>query len=208
MINAVRYAAFNALRVAIETAVPALATRTAIAPMPNHVLGYPALEIIPMQSNYLPEQAVLMHPSTPREGQAIMDVGVLETVIQLQLAYATRQQRAEIEDAILEFFLSITLRAGVPVLSVSTPTVGLFYASFSLDSDLWSDQAAFIPADQRHVSTLALTAEVPALAIRSDAYLMHDLQLGIGQTLDDPLGWNAPDVDHFRVNPDGTLTPI
>jgi len=83
---------------------------------------------------------------------------------------------------------------------------GPFPCAWSLETALWEDATAWIPADKRHESTMMITGEIPAIGNRYQAFQMDDLRLAISPEIDAPEGIDAPGVQMFHVQPDGTLT--
>lgn len=200
--TSLRGASYEALRVALETGVPALASRVAVDPMPNHLCRYPALGIFTATGPWRPEQPVERWAAAANA--IALDCGIFDTAVLLRMAWSTREQRAELEAAILNLFLA-SETTGVLVLPVDLPTtIGRAYATFRLDDTLWDDDSAWIPADLRHQSTLSLSGEIPAVAFKTGVEPLG-IVLGIGDDVDDE--WTSDGVEHFVVNADGTLTP-
>src|SRR5262252_491079 len=103
-IQAVRYAALDALRAAIEAhvpdlegriTVPTLLTRGTVDPTPNHLQRMPALAVTSGPTTYDPQQAAQWRAVPP--DIAVMDVGALHDHLALRLTYSTREERAMLE---------------------------------------------------------------------------------------------------------------
>src|SRR5262245_11284259 len=194
-------AAYDALKAAIEAGVPALAGRVAVDPQMNHLLRQPALAIIPAAAQWDRQQPIDRWTSVP--GTIALDVGCMDTALQLRLSWASRAERQELEQAISSLFWGQEATPGTLVLPIHVEPFGDWYATFSPEDTLWEDDSATLPAEQRHQSTLALSGEIPAVGLRSGVPALATLQLGFGDELGEP--WDETTV--FRVNPDGSLSP-
>jgi len=121
----------------------------------------------------------------------------------LRLSWATREERSSLEQAILDLFWGQETTPGTLVLPVHVEPHGDFFACFRVEETLWENDSATIPAEHRHQSTLTLSADVPAVGLRTGVHPITTLELGIGDELDDT--WEETEV--FRVSADGELTP-
>jgi hypothetical protein len=200
-----RKESLKALAAAIELGVPKLVDRTYQWPKPNHLLRFPSLGLVPAIFRYKPEQATEVHDPAP--DRVIVDVGIYESVVQLKLQYATVDERAELEEAILGVFLNSPLRSGILLTPVTTiPEFGSIMVAWSLDDGEWGDEMAFLGADKQFESTMTITGEMPALAVRLGAYRMTDLR--IGMSADVQATPTDASVGHVRINSDGSVTAL
>lgn len=175
----------------------------------SHKLAFPHLVLKPIRWTYVPHQAEEVYDSAP--DRVVMNVGAWEGEVQLILGHKHAYGRYELEQELLDLFLSTPMQPGIlntPVLACREK-LGPFTASWELDADAWQNEAAF---DQQFYSTLFITGILPALVTRKDAYTIEQLQLGLTEDFD--VSVNAQtlntlsQIDVVQVNSDGTIQPV
>lgn len=206
----IRYKALTALREAIESAVPALYGKTEItwAP-PEKNACMPAMALIAARWAYRPNQEIAV--IEPEVGTtAVYDVGRHEATVQLRLLAATPGERMELEQQVIDLFLSQEGRPGILLTTiVDTPEIGQWFASWELEADEWRSEKAF---SNKHWSVVEVLGTLPALVSRAGVYTIQDLRLGVTHdmtTTFTPTTFDASEgIERVRVNENGTLTPL
>lgn len=206
----IRLDALDALAQAIACGVPALSGAICVGQAdPSHELAFPSLAIKPIRWTYSPHQAE--EHFDPAPDRVVMDVGYWEGDVQLILGAKTAFRRYELEQQVIDLFLSKPLAPGVldtPVLACRDK-LGEYIASWELESDSWEDNAAF---DQEFFSTIIVTGVLPALVTRKGSYTIEQLQLGLTEELGlaaDPATFNTlPEIEVVQVQSDGSIQPV
>lgn len=205
----VRLEAMRGLQNAIVTAAPKLEGHIFVGQAPpDKKACFPALVIDPVRFRYFPDQADEHFDSGA--DRVVLRVGRHEGTIQLRLGAATFGERCELEQKLLDLFLSQEMRPGVLLTEITAcPDLGDFVAAWEFEDDQWSDERAF---DKEYWSIMTVTAQIPALVARGGVYRIEDLRLGItddfvtaytSSTFD-----TSSKVKRVRINENGTLTPL
>lgn len=213
MSGVVRIEALRALAALIEAAIPELAGNvcTGIAPS-SELEAYPNISINPTRWRYDPTQAEQV--ATLPGNVVVYDVGTHECACVLSLVTTNPVQRYEIEQKLIDLWLSATNpagfeRPGVLVLAITAcPELSEFVVTYDLDSDEWADGLAL---DRRYESRIMLTCSIPALTIARPIYTIEQLILGV--TEDRTTTFTAataipPAVELVSILEDGTVEPF
>lgn len=205
----VRLEALRALEIAIECAIPALKGKICVGQAPvGHRLEYPSLSIDPVRWKYAPDQA--QETVEIARDRVVMNVGRHTATIQIEIVAADLSQRYELEQKVIDLFLSTPLHPGVLLTPVSAcPALGTFIAAWEYDEDEWIDVAAH---DGKFISRIIFDGIIPALVTRGEAYTIEQLQLGLTQDFEkvfDKTTFNSdPAVDVIQIKEDGTFTSV
>ena len=203
----VRLEALRGLAAALATVLPGIPIEVGqIAPAKR--LSYPSVAIVPTKWRYWPEQEDTQRDDLP--SSIVVNVGRHETTVQLMVAAATPQKRAELEQTIFDLFLGTELHPGVLLTQVTSITaLGSFTAAWELEADEWRDEMAF--SDQWW-TMVEVTGIIPALVTRGSVYTIDHLRLGIAYdlaaTIDADPFETTSDVEVVEINEDGTLTAV
>lgn len=201
----VRHESLHALAEYVACNIPELDGQICVGQAdPGHRQTFPSLAIDPVRWAYFPDQAAEV--SSPAFDRVIHNVGRHESVVQLRIGAATVGERRELEQRVLDLFLSTPLHPGVVLVTVRRcEAVGPFVASFTLDEDEWQDEMVF---DGKAYSVVTATAIVPALATRLDAFPMNELEIGLSQSLEsESIDADFPaDAEVVAVEEDGTVS--
>lgn len=210
MSHSVRVASIRRFRDVLSDAIPSLEGRVGVGQQPqNNVKRYPCLNLFPVKWKYLPDQA--SEALDPVDDRVVENVGRFETILQMRLSVATLNQRQEIEQDILDFFLMQEDRPGILVTTVSTiPELGDFVTSWELETDEWRDEKAF---DNQSDTIIELTGTIPALVSRGGVYRMDEVLLGITHDFETSFteatfNSSAAIEPRVQVNEDGTITTV
>ena len=206
----IRLEALAALADAIACDVAGLAGAICVGQAdPGHEIDFPSLALKPIRWTYFPHQAD--EAFDPAPDRVVMNVGYWEGDVQLILGARTAYRRYELEQQIIDLFLSTPLQPGIlntPVLACRDK-LGPFLASWQLEADSWQNEAAF---DQQFYSTIVVTGVLPALVTRKHSYTIEQLQLGLATESDvaaDPATFNTQSsIEVVQVQADGSIQPV
>jgi len=205
----IRLEALRGLELAITCAIPELEGRVCVGQAPaGHPLGFPSLQIDPRRWTYFPDQALETYEPAPNA--VVMNVGRHQADITIRIGASNLYKRYELEQKLLDLFLSTPLHPGVLFAQVTAcEALGPFTAAWELDTDEWRDEKAF---DKEFYSNVTVLGIIPALVTRRDAYTIDQLQLGLNITPTPTDGnlppFTPPGVEVVQVNSDGTITPV
>lgn len=203
----VRLEALRALADVIGAEIPDFLEICAGPAPVGQLLVFPSLAINPGKYLYHPDQALEQHDPGP--GKVVMNVGRFQGSVELRIFSENRNQRAELEQRVVNFFLGRVGAPGVRVTVVSAcPELGDWVASWELEDFEWRDEQAF---DNNWQSAITVTSTLPALVTRCDAYTIDQLQLGVTSdfvTAATPDLHALPDVEVVQINQDGTFAPV
>lgn len=204
----VRLEAFRALEERLKSVLP-LEVETILIQRPGSKKECnPSLTIMPVRFRYIPDQEE--NHFVPDAKHLVVNVGRHEGTVQLRIAATSLQQRAELEQAVLDLFLGTEGHPGVLLTTiVSCPALGKVLAAWELEDDEWDSAKAF---DNRYESVITLTAIIPALVTRDGVYAVNELHLGLTSDFDTPITPAVFDagviVKVVAINPDGSLSPL
>jgi len=201
----VRIEALRGLLRAIKCAVPELEAR--ICPgqaPPDKERVWPHLNVDLGRLRYAPDQASDHHD--PGGDRLVVNVGHHQGPALLRLGAQTLGQRYELEQKLLDLFLSQDAPGILITPITSAPELGTWVVEWMLDDDEWQDDRAF---DRQFFSVITLTVTIPALVTRCGVHTINDLRLGLadlGAVATPSTFGSAAEV--VRINDDGTLTPL
>ncbi len=217
----VRLKAFTALSRAIQEGVPELKGNVFIQPidgsqsMPfSEPLSCPhSLVITRNVFTYFPEQMQIV--ALPEPTIVVVKVGYHEGEVELRLASPDAEERADLEQRLLELFLGSVHpvtgvgRPGVLVTEVTDfPRLGDFVAAWELDDGDWREEAVF---DRSRQSILSVNALIPALATREGVPTIESLRLALTEDFDktfDETVTTGPGVEVVEIQADGSLVAV
>lgn len=217
--SAVRLASFRKLAETIRNTIPELRDSVFIQPsdgsqsMPfSEPLSCPiSLEITRSVFTYFPDQREVH--GCPEPQVAIFKAGYHEGEIELRLAAPDPDERAEVEQKILEMFIGAEdpvtelPRPGVLVTVVTDcPRLNQFVASWELDDGDWREEAVF---DRSRQSILSVNAMVPALAVRGSTPTIQSLRVAFTEDFDrefDTTVTSGEGVEVVQIDEDGNIT--
>jgi hypothetical protein len=202
----VRIEALRSLADAISGVTPGLSPCVGQVP-PGKMQAFPTVAIVPSTWKYMPEQAEERYDPAP--DRVVMNVGKHEAIVQIRIGSTSPGARYDLEQKILDVFLSGELHPGVLMTTITNcEELGPFQASWELEDDHWQDEHAF---DGQFWTLIQITGSLPALVTRTGAHTIEQLQLGLAQS---DVAVNAsnfnsePDVTVGQVNEDGSFTPL
>lgn len=211
--SVVRLDAMEGLARIIQCEIPILDGHVCVGQAPSsEVQEYPHLSIDPSgRWSYDPCQRE--EKASLPGGRTVYNVGAHFTTVQLRLVATTPRQRAELEQRVLDIFLSADdptsglPRPGVVVVHVTgCPYLADWLAAFELEGDEWDDEKAF---DRQLASIITCNAIIPALTTKCGEYTIHQLRLGIINDLEAAVSPAlAPPVEVVTINQDGSITPV
>lgn len=204
----IRIDALRRLERALVCAAPMLEGKVCVGQQaPGTTLAFPHLVIDPLRWRYVPDQADIV-VELPGD-RVVVNVGRHEATVQIRVGAATPAERADLEQRLLDAFLSTDLHPGVIITEITDcPALGSYVASWELEDDEWQDEKAF---DLQFYSLINATGIIPALATRRGVYTITDLRLGVADygTLTPPTPFQSTAaVEVVRVNEDGTFTKV
>ncbi len=207
--SVIRLEALRRLEELIVCAIPELDGKVCVGQAPSGKdLTFPNLSLDPVRMKYFPDQA--LESFEPNQNTVVMNVGRHEGLLQIRIGAATLTKRYELEQAMMDLFLSTPLHPGVLFSQVtSCPSLGPFTAAWELDEDEWRDEKAF---NNQFYSEITCLGIIPALVTRRDAFTIEQLQLGLthefGTVINSSNFNNNPDVEVVQINEDGTITAV
>jgi hypothetical protein len=205
----VRLEALKGLACAITDAIPELRNRICLGQAdPRKDLQFPSLNIDPIRYKYDPNQAQERHE--PSVECVVMQVGAHAGTLQLRLITKTSDERAVLEQKIIDLFLETPLHPGVLLTVISScPSLGDFLAAWEFDTDEWDDEGVF---NGHFYSVIALAGILPALVTRGSSHTIEQLQLGLTHDFDaefNPTTFNTSAlVEVVEINQDGTIQAV
>lgn len=205
----VRLEALNHLRDAIVCAIPELRNRVCVGQRDaGGDLGFPHMVLDPIRWKYEPHQADEVFDPAP--DRVVVNVGYHEGTVQIRIGAKNAYERMELEQKVLDVFLSPALSPGVLVTPVLTcPALGEFVASWVLDNDEWDDRQAF---SQQYYSQVVCTGVVPALVTRGSSHTIEDLRLGLTENFDSTIDEDnfdtSPLLEIVTINQDGSIEAV
>lgn len=194
----IRTHAMNRLVAAIEAAVPELRGKVCKMSEPNQARAWPTLQILPIGFKYFPMQE--HEHKELGTSRLVVDVGRHEGTVQLRLGAITPQKRWDLEDEILDIFLSQEGRPGVLVTEIEE--VHDAVVAWELDADEWENEKVFT---KKFFSVMTVTAQIPALVTRDGVYTIEHLRMTLTEDLDFddlPAGW----YETVTIDGNGGLT--
>lgn len=196
----IRTHAMNRLISALEAAVPDLRGKVCKMGEPNQPRVWPTLQILPIRFKYYPMQE--HEHKELGTTRLVVDVGRHEGTVQLRLGATTPQKRWDLEDEILDVFLSPEGRPGVLITSIEK--VHDAVVVWELDADEWENEKVFT---KKFFSIMTVTVQIPALVTRDGVYTIEHLRMTLTEDLetdfdDLPAGW----YETVTIDEDGDLT--
>lgn len=204
----VRLEALRGLEQAIVCAIPELEGKICLGQAEaGHTLGFPSLVMDPRRWTYFPDQAEEVFEPSP--DAVVMNVGRHEADIEIRIGAATHHKRMELEQKIIDLFLSTPCHPGVLFATITRcEALGPWLAAWELDADEWRDERAY---DQEFYSHVTVKGIIPALVTHRGVYTIEQLQLGLDVTAtpdSTPAPAFGPPVEVVQVNENGTITPV
>ncbi len=212
MAAVVRIEALRALAAVIAAWVPDLAGRICEGTPPSSEFeGMPNLSIQPARWDYEPDQAA--ESRTLPGNVVVWNVGRHSTPMVLSIVASTPEQRAQLEAAVIDLFLSQRHpltgmpRPGILVVPVvACEALAEWLAVFEYESDGWEDANAF---DRQYETRIIVTALIPALTIERPVYTISELRLALARDLAPQPTRGAvaiPTTELVTINTDGTIS--
>lgn len=201
----IKRASLDAMKRALEASIsPALGLTIEVASADwEEPTKLPSVRLIPGKYTFEPWQEREADDTQP--DRVFLEVGTFEGTVELRCYACNKTEREEIEDAVLNAFLSTELAPGILTAQTVPLTVGGFatiyqaVASFALDTEEWREEMVF---NKKRASFMDVTAWYPALATRGETYTIEQLILAFNEDLSsDAVG------EKVLVADDGTTTP-
>jgi hypothetical protein len=203
----------ESLATALRAVVPAGVDVQACAADWEEPTKFPAVRVLPGKFTFDPWQE--QEVDDTQATNLFLEVGEFEGNVEIRVSARHKIQREQIEDTILNWFLSRAYTPGVQVTTLpSGQTVGgiatTYQANcaFSLEDEEWREEMVF--ADKRY-SFLDVEAWFPALVVRTGVSTIQSLRLvmeadvAADVTVTTP---NASAEEGLLVADDGTTTKI
>ncbi len=193
----------------ITTAIPTLAGKTGVGTAgPETLAPCLSLRILPEKFSFEAADAAEVYEADPDDGKLIVDVGQFTGMFTLELHGASKNEREEYEQLILDLFLSSEWAPGT--LYLLTPTLivngytSLYQADFKifLQDAEWNEEFSF---EAKRGSFIDVYVDFPALTTY-DCVNITSLQIALS-TVDAEIVTVADiDVgDRVEVQDDGTV---
>lgn len=191
--------ALDGLAKYIRERVPELAGKINAGPCEApKIRTWPHLNIWPIKFRYYPDQASL-HSSS--RSKVVMNVGRHEGTVQLWLGATTDRRRRDLEDKVMDVFLSTPGRPGIVFFPV--PCHDDAVVAWELVDGEWRNELAL---GKKWFSILAVTAQIPALVTRDGVYTIDDLRLTLTEDLTSEITEiPASQQETVRVLEDGSI---
>ena len=205
----VRLEALRGLKARIECKVPELVGAICVGQADSaEDLVFPSLNIDPVRWRYNPHQAQDVRDAAP--DRIVSNVGYHNATIQLRINAKNSYERADLEQKVLDLFLSNELRPGILLTNiVSCPDLADFVAAWEFDEDEWEDGGAF---SNQFESVLAINGVIPALVTYGSVHTIEQLLLGITHDMSTVFTAvtfdTSADVEVVEINQDGTITAV
>lgn len=198
----VKLEALNQLAKQIRCTIPELSRVCIGQADPSRKEPDPSLSLIPAGKwTYEPHQALEVYDPAP--DSVVMDVGYFSGSIEIRAGASNAYKRAELEQKLLDLFLSDPGRPGVLLSTVlSCPALGRFVAAWTLDDTEWISDFAF---DSDFYSQISATGIIPALVTRRGVYTIRQLQLGLSQDFGASTDFSSSDIEVVQITENGTL---
>jgi len=141
----------------------------------------PLVRVIPQRFDFEPWQEEERDDTQPT--RLFLDVGTFSGTVELRAAAKSKREREELEDLILNWFLSRELSPGVQVTVIPSGlkvggAVTTYQApcSFEMSGSEWQEEMAF---QNRRYSFIDVDAHFPALVMREPVYTIDQLILAL-----------------------------
>jgi len=201
----IRMRALEALAEVFARLVPELAhVQAGQADAPQRS-PWPNLSVTGSRWRYEPTQDGTIHALLPPT-RAVFEVGRLSTTLQLHLGTKNTRERARMEHAINQLFLSQRGHPGILTLKLNDCWGAL--VSYELDDTGWDDDEAL---SKEFWATIALGCTAPALVERGGLYDIDQLHLGITPDLTTEFTlatFDRPLVEVVSIAEDGTTAVV
>lgn len=198
----IRTHAMDKLIAILTEAVPELADHICKMGEPHLKRTWPTLQIIPIRFRYYPQQE--HEHKGLSHSVAVFDVGRHQGTIQLRLGANTPAQRWDLEDKILNVFLSQEGRPGVLVTTIEE--VHDAVVAWELEDDEWNNEKVFT---KEFYSILTVRAQIPALITREGVYTIEAIRLSLTEDLSTEFtDLPTSAIETVEIDEDGNLTPL
>lgn len=159
--------------------------------------------------------------ATVASGVRLSQIGMIKGSGRIWVGSRLAPKREDTEDLIYELFSEDELTPGRLLVEMKNPRVGThvlpwdWTAAFFIGNSRWTDEYAFA---ERLWTYVDFEVEIPIVALRTSP-LMSSVFVGLNAQIGDTphpnnlerdhaVVFNEPETKHYRIEPDGSLTPV